>query len=83
MLLNIFSDNARNSSTCSCGIPLQSSLKISQSISRSIFMNMKMLPMTDGCYAVFFPEDVHRPCCMMDTPEDVKKIVLKVRVDSL
>ena len=70
MLLNIFSDNARNSSTCSCGIPLQSSLKISQSISRSI-------------YAVFFPEDVHRPCCMMDTPEDVKKIVLKVRVDSL
>lgn len=35
--------------------------------------------MTDGCYAVFFPEDVHRPCCMMDAPEDVKKIVLKVR----
>lgn len=42
-----------------------------------------MLPMTDGCYAIFFPEDVHRPCCMMDAPEDVKKIVLKVRVDSL
>ena len=42
-----------------------------------------MLPMTDGCYAVFFPEDVHRPCCMMDAPEDVKKIVLKIRVDSL
>ena len=42
-----------------------------------------LLPMTDGCYAVFFPEDVHRPCCMMDAPEDVKKIVLKIRVDSL
>lgn len=42
-----------------------------------------MLPMTDGCYAIFFPEDVHRPCCMMDAPEDVKKIVLKVRVDTL
>ena len=42
-----------------------------------------MLPMTDGCYAIFFPEDIHRPCCMMDTPEDVKKIVLKVRLDSL
>ena len=27
--------------------------------------------------------EVHRPCCMMDAPEDVKKIVLKVRVDSL
>ena len=46
-------------------------------------VNELMLPMTDGCYAVFFPEDVHRPCCMMDAPEDVKKIVLKVRVDSL
>ncbi len=32
-----------------------------------------MLPMTDGCYAVFFPEDVHRPCCMMNGPEEVKK----------
>lgn len=42
-----------------------------------------MLPMTDGCYAVFFPEDVHRPCCMMNGPEEVKKIVLKIRVDSL
>lgn len=46
-------------------------------------VNEIMLPMTDGCYAVFFPEDVHRPCCMMNEPEDVKKIVLKVRVDSL
>ena len=27
-----------------------------------------MLPMTDGCYVVFFPEDVHRPCRMMDVP---------------
>ena len=42
-----------------------------------------MLPMTDGCYAIFFPEDVHRPCCQMGEAEDVKKIVLKVRVDTL
>lgn len=46
-------------------------------------VNELMLPMTDGCYAVFFPEDVHRPGCMMNAPEDVKKIVLKIRVDSL
>lgn len=45
--------------------------------------NEIMLPMTDGTYAVFFPEDVHRPCCQMGEPEDVKKIVLKIRVDSL
>ena len=43
----------------------------------------QMLPMTEGCYAVFFPEDVHRPCCAMNGPEEVKKIVLKIRVDSL
>lgn len=42
-----------------------------------------MLPMTDGCYAIFFPEDVHRPGCMMNGPEEVKKIILKVRVDTL
>ncbi len=45
--------------------------------------NEIMLPMTDGCYAIFFPEDVHRPCCQMGQPEDVKKIVLKVRIDTL
>ncbi|MBQ1492686.1 MAG: YhcH/YjgK/YiaL family protein [Blautia sp.] len=42
-----------------------------------------MLPMTDGCYAIFFPEDAHRPGCMMGEPCDVRKIVLKVRVDTL
>ena len=42
-----------------------------------------MLPMTDGCYAVFFPEDVHRPGCQMGEPCDVRKIVLKVKVDTL
>ena len=43
-----------------------------------------MLPMTEGCYAVFFPEDVHRPCCQMGgEPCEVRKIVLKVRVDTL
>ena len=46
-------------------------------------VNEIMLPMTDGCYAIFFPEDVHRPCCQMNEAEDVKKIVLKVRVDTL
>lgn len=42
-----------------------------------------MLPMTDGCYAVFFPEDAHRPGCQMDGPDQVRKIVLKVKVDTL
>ena len=45
--------------------------------------NEIMLPMTEGCYAIFFPEDVHRPCCQMGEAEDIKKIVIKIRVDAL
>lgn len=45
--------------------------------------NEIMLPMTEGCYAIFFPEDVHRPCCQMGEAEDIKKIVIKIRVDTL
>lgn len=43
-----------------------------------------MIPMTPGNFAVFFPEDVHRPCCAWDDgPSDVRKIIMKVRVDTL
>ena len=33
-----------------------------------------------GMFAVFFPQDVHRPCLQIDGPEKVKKVVVKVRV---
>lgn len=33
-----------------------------------------------GMFAVFFPQDVHRPCIQIDGPEKVKKVVVKVRV---
>lgn len=33
-----------------------------------------------GCYSVFFPQDVHRPQIMVDGPEDVRKVVVKVAV---
>ena len=42
-----------------------------------------MLPMTEGCYAVLFPEDVHRPGCVWGSPMPVRKLVVKVRIDSL
>ena len=43
-----------------------------------------MLPMLEGSYAIFFPEDVHRPFCQMeDGPKDIKKIVIKIPVESL
>lgn len=40
-----------------------------------------LLPLTPGDYAVFFPQDVHRPFCVRpqngNAPEAIKKIVIK------
>jgi YhcH/YjgK/YiaL family protein len=33
-----------------------------------------------GMFAVFFPQDVHRPCIKVDQPEKVKKVVIKVKI---
>ena len=33
-----------------------------------------------GMFAVFFPQDVHRPCMQIDGPVKVKKVVVKVRI---
>jgi biofilm protein TabA len=33
-----------------------------------------------GRFAVFFPQDAHMPCCRVEKPETVRKIVVKVRV---
>ena len=43
----------------------------------------KMLLMTPGTYAVFFPEDVHRPFCQVNSPARVKKIVIKIALQTL
>lgn len=37
----------------------------------------------DGDYSIFFPNDIHRPGCMVDRPEKVRKVVVKVSVDVL
>jgi YhcH/YjgK/YiaL family protein len=31
-------------------------------------------------FAIFFPEDVHMPCLRVTGPENVHKIVVKVKV---
>lgn len=33
-----------------------------------------------GFFAVFYPDDAHRPCCYIDKPEAVRKIVVKVKI---
>jgi len=36
-----------------------------------------------GMFGIFFPWDVHRPNCAMGEPEPVRKVILKISVDSL
>ena len=33
-----------------------------------------------GMFAVFFPQDLHRPCMQIYGPEKVKKVVIKVKL---
>lgn len=38
------------------------------------------LNISQGSFAVFFPEEWHRPNCMDKEPQNMKKIVIKVKV---
>ena len=46
------------------------------------FFSGKTTPLIleSGTFAVFFPQDIHRPCMRIEGPENVKKVVVKVRV---
>ncbi|MBL7968060.1 MAG: YhcH/YjgK/YiaL family protein [Prolixibacteraceae bacterium] len=46
------------------------------------FFNCETVPVTveAGMFAVFYPQDIHRPCMQIDRPEKVKKVVVKVRI---
>ena len=45
--------------------------------------NTKPIEMTlgDGYFAIFFPQDGHMPQLCVDVPADVKKVVVKVRIE--
>ena len=34
----------------------------------------------EGCFAVFFPQDIHKPGVMLDAQSPVKKVVVKVHL---
>lgn len=38
------------------------------------------LTMRPGNFAVFFPQDVHRPACINQAPCDIRKVVVKIPV---
>lgn len=39
------------------------------------------LVLRDGMFAIFAPQDVHRPCSSVAAPELVRKIVIKAQLD--
>lgn len=46
-------------------------------------VNEKFIRLEEGSYAIFFPSDVHRPACCIDEPEDIRKVVVKVKYELL
>jgi YhcH/YjgK/YiaL family protein len=38
------------------------------------------LILESGMFAVFFPQDVHRPCMQIEGPAKIKKVVVKVMI---
>lgn len=45
--------------------------------------NESLFEMTPGNYAIFFPQDVHRPACNKHRETPIRKIVVKVAVSAL
>lgn len=41
------------------------------------------LEMFPGSYAIFFPEDIHRPCSCIDEETFIRKVVVKIAVSTL
>lgn len=39
-----------------------------------------VISLLPGMFAVFFPEDIHRPCCQMEQPEAITKAVIKINL---
>ncbi|MFS2225306.1 YhcH/YjgK/YiaL family protein [Pantoea sp. B65] len=45
--------------------------------------NESVIEMTPGSYAIFFPQDVHRPACNKIKEHPIRKIVVKVAISEL
>ncbi|QCV78140.1 YhcH/YjgK/YiaL family protein [Enterobacter ludwigii] len=45
--------------------------------------NESFIEMTPGTYAIFFPQDVHRPACIKNKASAIRKIVVKVAISEI
>lgn len=41
---------------------------------------LNMIKMSEGMFGIFFPNDIHAPAIMVESPKPVKKVVVKVMV---
>ncbi|MDO4295528.1 MAG: YhcH/YjgK/YiaL family protein [bacterium] len=41
--------------------------------------NESFVDVTEGCYCIFFSNDIHRPGCAAKEPEAVRKVVVKMK----
>lgn len=37
------------------------------------------ITLSEGMFAIFYPGEAHLPCCISETPSNVKKIVFKIK----
>ncbi|QWT42411.1 YhcH/YjgK/YiaL family protein [Dickeya dadantii] len=42
--------------------------------------NESFISLTPGMFAVFFPEDLHRPCCQSQGQSFIRKAVIKIHI---
>jgi len=42
--------------------------------------NWTQLSLQAGDFAIFFPEDAHKPCCKSNEPKLIKKAVIKLKI---
>lgn len=43
-------------------------------------INPQEMEIGNGYFAVFYPQDGHMPCLIVEKPEEVKKVVIKIKV---
>ena len=44
-------------------------------------LNESVITLMPGMFALFFPHDIHRPCCAPGEPETIRKAVIKIHRD--
>lgn len=44
-------------------------------------LNESVITLLPGMFALFFPHDIHRPCCAPDKPAPIRKAVIKIHRD--